>query len=112
MGKHVLKHLMIETQLAISHMFRFRCINLSTPKSQHSDDLSWFLEPIKCVVDRNTISPKLGNNCDAESSFAVESTLSLTNDTPSNKRKGSTTCDVEHEYYDDVIQKLNTMIQK
>ena len=106
MGEHVLKHLMIETQLAISHMFRFRCINLSTPKSQHSDDLSWFLEPIKCVVDRNPISAKLGNNCDAESLFAVESTLSLTNDTPSNKRKGSTACDIMHKDYVDVMEKI------
>ena len=96
---------MIETQLTISRVFLFRCLNLSTPKSQCSDDLSWFLELTKHVVDRNPISAKLGNKYDAESSFGVESTLSLTNDTPSNKRKGSTTCDVVHECYVDVMEK-------
>ena len=94
-------------------MFCIRCLNLSTPKSQYSDDLSWFLEPIKHVVDRNPISAKLGDNCDVDSLFAVESTLSLTNDTPLNKRKGSTAHDVMHKDYVDVMKKKSiAMIQK
>ena len=87
-------------------MFRFRCLNLSTPKSQYSDDLSWFLEPIKHVVDRNPISAKLGNESDTELSFDVESTLSLTIDTPLNKRKGSTAHDVVCEDHVDVMEKI------
>ena len=53
-------------------MFRFRYLNLSTPKSQCSDDLSWFLEPTEHVVDRNPISAKLGNHCATASSCVVE----------------------------------------
>ena len=93
-------------------MFCIRCLNLSTPKSQCSDDLSWFLEPIKCVVDRNPISAKLGNESDAELSFNVESTLSLTIDTPLNKRKGSTACDVVHKDYVDVMEKIDGNYQQ
>ena len=88
-------------------MFWFRYLNLSTLKSQHSDDLSWFLEPIKYVVDRNPINTKLGNECDTELLFAVESVLSLTNDTPLNKRKGYAVYDVMYKDYVDLMEKID-----
>ena len=103
MGEHVLKHGMFETQLMISAMFLFICLNLSTPKSQYSDNFSWFLDPIKYVLDRNPISAKLGNHYTTKTLCAVESILSLTNDNPSNKRKVSTAYDVMHKYYVDTI---------
>ena len=102
----MLKHRTFETQLKTQVLFRCMCLNLSTQKSQYSDDLSWFLEPIKYVLDRNSISAKLGNHCATLSLCAVESTLSLTNDKPSNKRKGSTTYDVMHKDYLHAMEKI------
>ena len=61
----------------------------------------------KHVADRNPISAKLGNHCAAASSRTVESTLSLTSDVPSNKRKGSAACDVIHEDCVDAMVKID-----
>ena len=69
--------------------------------------MSWFLEPIEYVLDRNTISSKLGNHCETASLCAVESTSSLTNDNPSDKRKGSTAYDVMCKYYTDAMENID-----
>ena len=69
--------------------------------------MSWFLEPIKYVLDRNPISAKLGNHCATVSLCAVKSTLSLTNNKLSNKRKGSTAYDVMHKDCVDVMENMD-----
>ena len=69
--------------------------------------MSWFLEPIKYIADRNPISTKLSNECGTELLFAVKSTLLLANDALLNKRKGSIAYDIMYKDYINMMEKIN-----
>ena len=69
--------------------------------------MPWFLNPIKYSLNINPISEKLGSHCATVSLCTVESTLSLTNDKPSNKRKVSTAYDFMCKDYVDVMENID-----
>ena len=85
---------------------------LTTHKMHHSDNLSWFLEPLKHVVDKTHINKKLYVISNNDGLSQNKGTILLDNAVNSKKRKVDNVHEIMCKDYVDTMEKWIGMINK